>query len=100
MQKAEKNMELTAEEFLKEVGLEEGLNPGEIKYIKRPGEKEGNSYTIVYDWKTDEKKICVEVRPGLTGHWPDEKELRKYAVWLQTKNKVEFEVTNDLSHAE
>lgn len=93
-------MELTAEEFLKEVGLNDGLNPGEIKYIKRPAEKEGNSYTVVYDWKTDAHKISVEVRPGLSGNWPAPKELRKYAVWLQTKNLVEFEVTNDLSHVE
>ena len=85
-------MELTAREFLEKAGLLEGLEPGEIKYKKHPAEKEGNSYTVVYDWKSDLNKIRVEVRPGLTGRLPLKKDIGKYAVWLQTENFIEFEM--------
>lgn len=92
-------MQMTADEFLKEAGLKESLAPGEVKYIRRPAEKEGNSYTVVYDWNTHDHKIVVEVRPGLTGQWPDKKELGRYAVWLQTKNSIEFEISNNMAEA-
>lgn len=85
-------MELSVKEFLHKTGLNEDLKPGEIKFKKHPAEKEGNSYTVVYDRKSDPDKIRVEVRPGLTGHMPNVAELSKYALWLQTQNFVEFEV--------
>ena len=84
-------MEMSAEEFLVKAGLNESLLPGEIKFIKHPSEKEGNSYTIVYDWMTNPEKIRVEVRPGLTGQMPDRKDIGRYALWLQAENFVEFE---------
>lgn len=87
-------MQLSAEEFLKKLGLSEAIAPGQIRYKKLVGEKAGTSYTMVYDWKTDPYKIRVEMRPGLTGQMPDRKEISKYALWLQTQNFWEL----DLSH--
>lgn len=91
-------MHMSANDFLKEAGLDEGLSPGQIKYKKHVGEKPGTSYTLVYDWKSDPKKIRIEVRPGLTGEFPDKKELSKYAVWLQTVNYMELDLTDETQH--
>jgi hypothetical protein len=86
-------MHMTAEQFLKEIGLEEPLAPGQIKYKKVPGDKPGTSFTLVYDWKTDPYKIRVEMRPGLTGMMPDKKDLSKFALWLQTLNFWELDLS-------
>lgn len=83
---------MTAKDFLAQTGLEESLLPGQVKYKKHVSEKEGNSYTIKWDWKTNHNEILVEVIPGLTGKHPSPRELSKYAVWLQTKNSVVFEL--------
>ena len=87
-------MEVSATEFIERLGLDASFTPGQIKYHKVVGDKPGTSYTLVYDWKTDPYKIRVEMRPGLTGELPNKKELSQYAVWLQTVNYVEL----DLSH--
>lgn len=84
-------MEMNVKQFLDKTGLNENLQPGEVKFKKHIGEKESNSYTVVYDWKSDLNKIRVEVRPGLSGYMPLAKDLKKYALWLQTENYVEFE---------
>jgi hypothetical protein len=86
-------MMIKAEDFLKKVGLEEGLAPGQIKYKQHIGEKPGTSYTMVYDWKTDVNKIRVEVRAGLSGVVPHKKDLSKHAVWLQSENFLELDMT-------
>ncbi len=86
-------MHVSAQDFVREAGLEESLSPGQIKYKKVPGEKPGTSYTMVYDWKTDISKIRVEMRPGLTGLMPDKKDLPKYALWLQTMNYCELDLS-------
>ncbi len=91
-------MHISAEEFLKKTGLDESLAPGQIKYRHHPGEKPGTSYTLVYDWKTDPKKIRVEVRPGLSGSMPDKKDLSKYAVWMQAQNYLELDVSGQTKH--
>jgi len=83
---------ITAEDFLKKTGMEESMAPGMIKYKHVTGDKEGSSYTVVYDWKSDLEKIRVEVRPGLTGQMPPKEELKNYAVWLQTQNFVELDL--------
>ena len=89
-------MQMSVREFLDKTGLiGEDLSPGEVKLKKHPSDKEGNSYTVVYDRKTDPNKIRVEVRPGLSGHMPNKKELAKYALWLQTANFVEFETVGN-----
>ncbi len=90
----EENMQLSLQEFLTKTGLEEDLAPGEVKLKKHPSDKEGNSYTVVYDRKTDPQKVRVEVRPGLSGLMPMPQDMSKYAVWLQTQNFVEFEIGN------
>jgi len=56
---------MNAEDFLKKTGMEEPMAPGMIKYRYVTGDKEGGSYTIVYDWRSDLEKIRVEVRPGV-----------------------------------
>lgn len=84
--------DITAEEFLKKTGMEEPMAPGMIKYRYVTGAKEGGSYTIVYDWRSDLDKIRVEVRPGLTGKMPPKDELKKYAVWLQSQNYLELDL--------
>lgn len=86
-------MHMSVNDFLEKTGLNEDLNPGEVKLKKHVSEKESNSYTVVYDWKSDPSKIRVEVRPGLTGNLPQKEQLKNYALWLQTENYVEFEVT-------
>ncbi len=86
-------MIITAEDFLKKAGLDEGLAPGQIKYKQHVGEKPGTSYTIVYDWKTDINKIRIETRAGLSGLAPTKKELSKHAVWLQSENFLELDMT-------
>lgn len=91
-------MNITAQDFLKEAGLDEPLSPGQIKYKQHVGEKAGSSYTMVYDWKTDPNKIRVEVRPGLTGLAPAKNELSKYAVWLQSKNYLELDLSKSTKH--
>lgn len=83
---------MNAEDFLKKTGMEEPMAPGMIKYRYVTGDKEGGSYTIVYDWRSDLNKIRVEVRPGLTGKMPPKEELKKYAVWLQTQNYLELDL--------
>jgi len=89
-----RNMQMSAEDFLKKSGMDEPMGPGMIKYKHHVGEKAGSSYTVVYDWKTDLNKIRIEVRPGLTGNFPDKRELSKYAVWLQTKNYLELDLSS------
>ncbi len=83
---------MNAEDFLKKTGMEEPMAPGMIKYRYITGDKEGGSYTIVYDWRTDLNKIRVEVRPGLTGKMPPKEELKNYAVWLQSQNYLELDL--------
>lgn len=90
-------MQMTADEFLKKAGLNEPLLPGQIKYKAHVGEKPGTSYTMVYDWKTDPNKIRIEIRPGLTGIVPEQKELSKYAVWLQSQNYMELDLSAETS---
>ena len=85
-------MRMDMQKFLEEAGLKESLNPGEIKQIHHISEKEGSSYTVVYDRKTDPSKIRVELRPGLTGNFPDKKELSRYDLWLQTPTFIEAEI--------
>lgn len=85
-------MHMSVNDFLVKTGLDEDLQPGEVKLKKHHSEKESSSYTVVYDWKSNPNKIRVEVRPGLSGMYPKAEELKKYALWLQTENFVEFEV--------
>lgn len=84
---------ITAEDFLKKTGMEEPMAPGMIKYRYVTGNKEGGSYTIVYDWRSNPEKIRVEVRPGLTGKMPPKEELKNYAVWLQSQNFLELDLS-------
>ena len=83
---------ISAEDFLKKTGMEEAMAPGMIKYRYIKGDKEGGSYTIVYDWRSNLEKIRVEVRPGLTGKMPPKEELKNYAVWLQSQNYLELDL--------
>ena len=83
---------ISAEDFLKKTGMEEPMAPGMIKYRYVTGNKEGGSYTIVYDWRSNPEKIRVEVRAGLTGKMPPKDELKNYAVWLQTQNFLELDL--------
>lgn len=85
-------MSMDAQEFLRSTGLEKDLRPGQIETIRHVGEKEGNSYTMIYDWKSDPNKIRVEVLPGLSGKMPPKSELKKYALWLQTPTYLEVDV--------
>jgi hypothetical protein len=50
---------ITAENFLKKTGMEEPMAPGMVKYKHVRGDKEGGSYTVVYDWRSDLDKIRV-----------------------------------------
>lgn len=84
---------ITAQDFLKKTGMEDPMAPGMIKYKYVTGDKEGGSYTIVYDWRSNLDKIRVEVRPGLNGKMPPKDELKNYAVWLQTQNFLELDLT-------
>jgi len=88
--------DITAQDFLKKTGMEEPMAPGMIKYRYITGDKEGGSYTVVYDWRTHLDKIRVEVRPGLSGKMPTKEEMKKYAVWLQTQNFLELDL-NDMA---
>lgn len=88
---------MTAKEFLEQAGLDETLLPGQVKYRQHVSEKEGNSYVVKYDWKSNHNEILVEVIPGLTGEHPSPRELSKYAVWLQTKNSVVFELGAEIA---
>ena len=83
---------ITAADFLKKTGMEEPMAPGMIKYRYVKGDKDGGSYTIVYDWRSNPEKIRVEVRAGLSGKMPPKEELKNYAVWLQTQNYLEFDL--------
>ena len=85
---------ITIAEFLKDAGLNEALAPGQVKFKTHIAEKDGNSFTIRYDWKSDVNTIKVEILPGLTGAMPDKGDLAKYAVWLQTKNALELDVSD------
>ena len=85
---------ITIGEFLTDAGLDEPLAPGQVKFKTHLAEKDGNSFTIRYDWRTDPSKIKVDILPGLTGNVPDKKDLKKYAVWLQTKNSLELDVAD------
>lgn len=85
---------ITIAEFLRDAGLNESLAPGQVKFKTHIAEKDGNSFTIRYDWKSDVNTIKVDILPGLTGAMPDKKDLGKYAVWLQTKNALELDVTD------
>ena len=67
---------VTAEDFLRKTGMEEPMAPGMVKYRYITGNKEGGSYTVVYDWRSNPDKIRVEVRPGLTGKMPPKEELK------------------------
>lgn len=82
---------LSVDAFLVKAGLDEPLAPGEVKFRPIIGEKEGTSYTLKYDWK-DPQKLRIEVIPGLTGKHPDAKELKNYAVWLQSPSAIEIAV--------
>lgn len=84
--------DLSAADFLKKTGMEEPMAPGMIKYRYVTGDKEGGSYTIVYDWRSNPDKIRVEVRAGLTGKMPPQETLKNYAVWLQTQNFLELDL--------
>jgi len=86
-------MNISAEDFLKKAGLDEPLAPGQIKFKQHIGEKAANTYTVVYDWKTDPNKIRVEVRAGLTGQMPMRTDLGKFAVWLQAENFLELDMS-------
>jgi hypothetical protein len=70
-----------------------------IKYRYVTGDKEGGSYTIVYDWRSNPEKIRVEVRPGLSGKVPAKDELKNYAVWLQTQNFLELDLAETQGNA-
>ena len=91
-------MTTTVQELLRQTGLEAPLSPGQIRQIKKVGEKAGTSYTIVYDWKSRLDQILIEVRPGLTGEIPSKKELAQYALWLQTVNRLVLNVTPSTKH--
>lgn len=91
---------LTARQFLEQTGLDESLLPGQVKYRQHVSEKEGNSYTVKYDWKSDHNQIAVEIIPGLTGDYPSKKELSQFAIWLQTKNIVVFELGYETAKAD
>ena len=90
---------ITAQDFLRKTGMEEPMAPGMIKYRYVTGDKEGGSYTIVYDWRSNPEKIRVEVRPGLSGQMPAQEELKNYAVWLQTQNFVELDLAETQGNA-
>lgn len=85
---------VTAEDFLRKTGMEEPMAPGMVKYRYITGNKEGGSYTVVYDWRSNPDKIRVEVRPGLTGKMPPKEELKNYAVWLQSQNFLELDLSD------
>jgi hypothetical protein len=85
--------DISAEQFLQKTGMEEPMAPGMIKYRYVTGDKEGASYTVVYDWRSNPDKIRVEVRPGLSGKMPPKEEMQNYAVWLQTQNFLELDLT-------
>lgn len=91
-------MQMSAVEFLQKAGLDEPLAPGQIKYKHHLGDKPGSSYTVVFDWRTNPDKIRVEVRPGLSGELPKKSELSKYAIWLQTENFLELDVSPQTKH--
>lgn len=91
-------MQMKAQEFLKEAGLDEPLFPGQIKYKQHIGEKAGTSYTVVYDWKTNPDKIRVELRAGLSGLALSKKDLSKHAVWLQSETYAELDLTKKTKH--
>lgn len=91
-------MQMSAIDFLKKAGLDEPLAPGQIKYKQHVGEKPGTSYTMVFDWRSNPEKIRVEVRPGLSGEMPKKNELSKYAIWLQTENYLELDVSDQTKH--
>ena len=74
--------------------MEEPMAPGMVKYRYITGNKEGGSYTVVYDWRSNPDKIRVEVRPGLTGKMPPKEELKNYAVWLQSQNFLELDLSD------
>lgn len=84
--------DISAKEFLEKTGMDEPMAPGMIKYRYVTGEKEGASYTVVYDWRSDPNKIRVEVRPGLSGKMPAKEDMQNYAVWLQTQNFLELDL--------
>ncbi len=90
---------ITAQDFLKKTGMEEPMAPGMVKYRYVTGDKEGGSYTIVYDWRSNPEKIRVEVRPGLSGKVPAKDELKNYAVWLQTQNFLELDLAETQGNA-
>lgn len=90
---------ITAESFLEKTGMTDFMTPGMIRYKHVKGDKEGTSYTIVWDWKTNPDKIRVEVRPGLSGKYPAKEEMKNYAVWLQTQNVLEFDLAEQAQYA-
>jgi len=90
---------ITAEDFLKKTGMDEPMAPGMIKYKHVAGDKEGGSYTVVYDWRSDLEKIRVEVRAGMSGQQPSKQEMKKYAVWLQTQNYLELDLSESKGNA-
>ena len=90
---------ITAEDFLRQAGMEEPMAPGMIKYRYVTKDKDGGSYTVVYDWRSNPDKIRVEVRPGLSGKMPAKDEMKNYAVWLQTQNFIELDLSETMSNA-
>lgn len=85
---------ITIQEFLNDAGLNEPLAPGQVKFKSHVAEKEGNSFTIRYDWRSDVNTIKVEILPGLSGQMPKKGDLAKFAVWLQTENSMTLDVSS------
>ncbi|MBK9586491.1 MAG: hypothetical protein KA099_07615 [Alphaproteobacteria bacterium] len=87
-------MLLNIKKFLKEAGITEALYPGKrlVKKCKIPGEYK--SHSVIFDWR-DPDKLRLEVKAGLTGKDPENKELRKYPVSLQTPTYVEIDTKSE-----
>lgn len=89
------HMQMSFEEFFDMVGLQEPLHPGEKKVIPVRSEKQGASYCIVYDWRSDLHKIRVEIKPGLTGRDLSPERMMEVPPSLKTPIFVEAEVNFD-----
>jgi hypothetical protein len=87
-------MLLNIKKFLKEAGITEALYPGKrlVKKCKIPGEYK--SHSVIFDWR-DPDKLRLEVKAGLSGKDPENKELRKYPVSLQTPTYVEIDMKSE-----
>ena len=87
-------MLLNIKKFLKEAGITEALYSGKrlVKKCKIPGEYK--SHSVIFDWR-DPHKLRLEVKAGLSGKDPENKELRKYPVSLQTPTYVEIDMKSE-----